>query len=108
MWRDLLQQAVKDLKSVAAVSRAICGSDRLRPRLSLAINGKYFGDEKELERLILDRFARVRCPYLGEEITHAECRGHATQAAPTHNPAKLKQWRACQRCEVNAGQGETP
>lgn len=97
-WLDVLRKAVAEHGSVAAVSRMLCGSGSLRPALSLALNGKYFGDAVRLEKLVLGCFARVECPWLGESIPIAECRATASASAPTHNPAKLKHWRACRAC----------
>lgn len=98
-WLDILRQAVVDHGSVAAVSRILCGSGSLRPALSLAINGRYFGDAARLEKLVRDRFERVDCPYLKATLPIADCRAIWSGPTPTHDPAQLAHRRACRNCE---------
>lgn len=98
-WLDILRQAVADRGgNISAVSRAMCGGKRLRPRLSLALNGEPFGKPANLEKLVRDCFERYACPYLGREISKAECTKYTGKTVPTSSPHAVRHWRACQTC----------
>lgn len=70
-----------------------------RPSLSLAINGGYIGSTDKIRDAYIAYRKQVLCPYIGETVSRSYCIEHATGDAPTHHPAKLRHWQACQRCE---------
>lgn len=98
-WLTLMRAAAE------GTSRQVL-ADRLgysRTTVSLVLSGTYPGStEKIAARAIevLDRTVPVDCPYLGAQITAAQCQEFAGQRAPTHHPAKLMHWRACQQCQL--------
>lgn len=69
-----------------------------RPSLSLALSGNYTGSTKTIAAAYVDYRKQVACPYMGETVSRQYCTNHALDAAPTHNPAALRHWRACQNC----------
>ena len=97
-WLDILRHAVRDHGSITAVSRLLCGGNSLRPALSMALSGKYFGDAARLEKLVRGHFERVECPYLHSALPVAECRAVWSGPTPTHDPAQLAHRRACRTC----------
>lgn len=70
-----------------------------RPSLSLALSGNYTGDTKTISEAYVTYRKQVVCPYIAETVSRQYCRNHALADAPTHNPAALRHWRACQSCE---------
>lgn len=99
-WITILRQAVADHGgNISAVSRLLCGTERKRPALSMALRGEYFGDEAGLEKLVRDRFERVACTYLKAELPIADCRAVWSGPTPTHDPAQLAHRRACRNCQ---------
>lgn len=70
-----------------------------RPSLSLALSGNYTGNTKTIADAYVSYRAQVLCPYATETVSRQYCRDHALADAPTHNPAALRHWRACQGCE---------
>lgn len=103
-WFELLktQIAAKTMRVVA---------DELnysKTTLSLIINGKY-GD-KTTDRVrdkVLTTYAQVHCPYQNQMLAMGDCVALATVAAPTHNPLKMQQWRACQSCPKRPNRSES-
>jgi hypothetical protein len=69
-----------------------------RTTVSLVLNGKYQGKTDKVAERVEDKLGGFACLYDHQTITPVECRATAQAAAPTHNPAKLAQWSACQRC----------
>lgn len=70
-----------------------------RPSLSLALSGNYTGDTKTIAQAYVDYRKQVMCPYVESTVSRQYCRTHALADAPTHNPAALRHWRACQGCK---------
>lgn len=70
-----------------------------RPSLSLALSGNYTGDTKTISEAYVTYRKQVLCPYAAVTVSRQYCRDHALADAPTHNPAALRHWRACQGCE---------
>jgi hypothetical protein len=97
-WRDLLQQAVADHKrGRAGVAEQIGVS---RTALSLILGGKYPAKTDRIAAKVLDTYARIDCPHLGQTITQAQCRDFASRGAPTNSPRDMRHWRACQSCPL--------
>ncbi len=95
-WLELLQQAVAEHKrGIAGVAEQIGVS---RTSLSLVLAGKYPARTDRIAAKVLDAYARIGCPHLGETITQAQCSGFATRTAPTNSPRDMRHWRACQGC----------
>lgn len=88
--------------SYAEIARRI---DYARPSLSLALSGNYTGDTKTLANAYVQYRKQVACPYAGNTVSRQYCRDHALGSAPTHNPASLRHWRACQNCEHKPEEG---
>lgn len=51
-----------------------------------------------IERLYRQTFELITCPATCQQVDIEHCRETALGAAPTHNPRKLNQWKACQQC----------
>lgn len=93
-WFALLQNRAAQ-SSRRAVAREIGYSVTA---VSLVLNGKYSGRTDAIKAAVLRRWGGVACPYAGKVIPLLECETLANGAAPTHNPIKMQQWRACQTC----------
>lgn len=72
--------------------------------LSLIVHGKYAGKTDRVAAAVAARYETVACPYQGKTIPLHECRSTAQGKAPTHNPMKMQQWLACQKCAKRCGQ----
>jgi len=72
--------------------------------LSLIVHGKYAGKADRVAAAVAARYETVACPYQGKTIPLHECRSTAQGKAPTHNPMKMQQWLACQKCAKRCGQ----
>lgn len=102
-WIKLLRAENAGGKSIAQIGREI---GMKRSSLSLLMGGKYpAGLEKvtaKFEPIVLKLYgAKVACPHLGHGISVEDCSGLASAPMTMSSPAKLKQWRACQRCPNN-------
>lgn len=93
-WFTLLREPVAQ-SSVRQVARELAYS---ATAISLILNGKYSGKPEKLRAKVLQRYAVVSCPFSGSVIPVYQCTETATGKAPTHNPIKMAQWRACQSC----------
>ena len=71
--------------------------------LSLIVHGKYAGKTDRVAAAVAARYETVACPYQGKTIPLHECRSTAQGKAPTHNPMKMQQWLACQKCAKRCG-----
>ena len=71
--------------------------------LSLIVHGKYAGKTDRVAAAVAARYETVACPYQGKTIPLHECRSTAEGKAPTHNPMKMQQWLACQKCAKRCG-----
>ena len=71
--------------------------------LSLIVHGKYAGKTDRVAAAVAARYETVACPYPGKTIPLHECRSTAQGKAPTHNPMKMQQWLACQKCAKRCG-----
>lgn len=94
-WFELLEKAVAETSKTAVAKRIGIS----RTAISLVMNGKYPADTGKIAARVLDVFAVVGCPYLGQEITQAECAAHAGRAIPTSSPRAVRHWKACQTCQ---------
>ena len=70
---------------------------------SLIVHGKYAGKTDRVAAAVAARYETVACPYQGKTIPLHECRSTAQGKAPTHNPMKMQQWLACQKCAKRCG-----
>ncbi len=95
-WAD----AVHEEKLITGISYAEIARriKYARPSLSLALSGNYTGDTKTIAQAYVDYRKQVLCPYTQTTVSRSYCDKHALAAAPTHNPAMLRHWRACQSC----------
>ena len=92
---------------VAASSRQVV-ADKLgysRTTISLVMSGKYPGKTDEVAARVTERLGGFACLYDGQTVTLEQCRKNAKEAAPTHNPAKMARWSACQNCCKNGNGG---
>ena len=98
-WFRLLQAqiAAASLRQVAA-ELGYSGTT-----LSLIVHGKYAGKTDRVAAAVAARYETVACPYQGKTIPLHECRSTAQGKAPTHNPMKMQQWLACQKCAKRCG-----
>ena len=71
--------------------------------LSLIVHGRYAGETDRVAAAVAARYETVACPYQGKTIPLHECRSTAQGKAPTHNPMKMQQWLACQKCAKRCG-----
>lgn len=103
-WLEILRQAVEDNpRGIAGVAEQI---DVSRTALSLVLGGKYPAKADRIAARVLDTYARIDCPHLGETVTQAQCREFAHRAAPTNSPRDMRHWRACQACPLNPAEGD--
>lgn len=94
-WFKTLKEQIAS-KSMSVVAAELNYS---KTTLSLIVNGKYAGKTTERVReKVLMTYDVVACPYQNQMIAMSECVALATMSAPTHNPIKMQQWRACQNC----------
>lgn len=93
-WFALLQQKISQ-SNRSQVAREL---DYSLTAISLILNGKYRGRPDKLRAKVLYHYSVVSCPFVGNLIPLYQCTETATGKAPTHNPIKMAQWRACQSC----------
>lgn len=107
-WEGQLREVV-DASSCAAVGRQIGYS---RVAVSHIYHGRYGADTTRIKAAFLQVYGEgLTCPYLKEEISPADCSENRSGPMPTSNPARFKQWTACQACPLNPtakiGSGKT-
>lgn len=93
-WFQILSEQVAQ-KSRRQVAKEL---DYSTSAISLVMNGKYGGKTDQLRDRVLRQYKRVHCPFIDKLIPIPQCQGTAHSKAPTHNPMKMQQWRACQSC----------
>lgn len=93
-WFTLLKEQVEK-SSRSQVARELSYS---LTAISLVLNGKYNGKTDRLREKVWKKYTQVSCPYTQKVILLQTCVETATAKAPTHNPIKMAQWRACQNC----------
>lgn len=96
-WKKLVYERIQELGSIQKVANEI---GYARTSLSLALRDKYVGSTKNLEETVLEKLSQVLCPFLNKSISPTQCKAYAERDAPTHNPAEMRHWRACQGCEI--------
>lgn len=101
-WFATLKAEV-GLSSMQAVADVLGVS---RTTISLVVSGKYGGKTDAVAQRVNDRLGWFDCLYDGKKLTPETCRAISQADAPTHNPSKLAQWSACQRCPKNRKGGE--
>lgn len=101
-WFLLLKEQVA-LKNLRTIAQELNYSITT---LSLIINGKYVGKTDRFRDAILKHNNTVDCPYQNKLLKMSECCALSSAPAPTHNPMKMQQWRACQSCPNNPKCGE--
>lgn len=93
-WFKTLKEQC-DTKTARVVAQELGYS---KTTLSLILNGHYVGKTDRVCDAVLLRYHFVECPHLRKMLRVHECVSLATSPAPTHNPIKMQQWRACQNC----------
>lgn len=101
-WFALLKAKIAE-KTMQVVAAELAYS---KTALSLIVNGKYVSKTNRLRDKVLATYQVTACPYHNKLIPLNECVSLATATAPTHNPLKMQQWRACQRCPNKPECGE--
>jgi hypothetical protein len=97
-WLELLAGAVAAAGgNKAAVGRELGCS---RTAVSLLLSGQYRGRTDRMAARITERYARVDCPHLGQQVPTSRCRTFTGQV-PSSSPIALRQWRACRACPHN-------
>lgn len=66
--------------------------------INLVVHGKYKGKTEKIAAQVMRVYTNIKCPFSGNVITLKDCRDTAHAAAPTHNPIKMGQWKACLKC----------
>lgn len=94
-WMHLLDRAVATT-SVTDVARRLGVA---RSSLSLLVNGKYPGGTDNMAARVMDVLAEP-CPVYGGPRTSEACASRRAEPMPTSNPFALRQWRACQLCNL--------
>lgn len=93
-WFKTLKEQC-DTKTAKVVAQEVGYS---KSAVSLILNGHYVGKTDRVRDAVLLRYEIVSCPHLGKVLPMHECVSLANSPAPTHNPIKMQQWRACQNC----------
>lgn len=94
-WLELLnRELAAPGASSATVARRIgyCSS-----RIRRAMNEDYVSER--FQRRVLERLDTVYCPGIGQTQPRIDCRQMCTGSPPTWNPAAMRIWNACQKCE---------
>lgn len=102
-WIDLLREEAAKGRSRAEIAREI---GMPRPSLTMLLNGNYPAGLDKVTRKYAPRVVslyrnQVLCPHLKAGIGLDLCRAHAAAPMAIGDPAKLRQWAACQRCPIN-------
>lgn len=99
-WFSLLKAQI----ATASLRRVAAELGYSGTTLSLIVHGKYAGKTDRVAAAVAARYETVACPHQGKTIPLHECRDTASGKAPTHNPIKMQQWLACQKCAKRCGQ----
>lgn len=91
----VIEEAKQEGNSLSKIAQKI---GYARPSLSLAINGNYVGSTDKIRDAYIEYRKQVLCPYVNDTVSRSYCIEHTNGDAPTHHPAKLRHWQACQRC----------
>lgn len=98
-WRVLFDTALAE-KGPVGVARDLGYNNHT---LVSRIVGGHVSPSTKFQARVLATYNVVRCPHSGRDQQRALCRTWVGIAAPTHNPASLAAWRACQRCPNKPG-----
>lgn len=103
-WLSLLRAAV------AATSQAQVGRDLgySGSAVNQVLQGTYKGSTARIEAAVLDRYGRLHCPHLGQDLAGVTCQAYRTRPMPTSDPRALRHWAACRRCPHNPQRKEAP
>ncbi|MBW7998377.1 MAG: helix-turn-helix transcriptional regulator [Candidatus Glassbacteria bacterium] len=107
MWLELLKRAVADTSQARAAARIGYSP----ATVNLILHGKYKGSLENVAAKVLAALGSVECPWLGSVIGAELCFLYRTRKVPANDPAEVKFWRHCQRCEAwqpPNGKGEKP
>lgn len=99
-WFSLLKAQI----ATASLRRVAAELGYSGTTLSLIVHGKYAGKTDRVAAAVAARYETVACPHQGKTIPLHECHDTASGKAPTHNPIKMQQWLACQKCAKRCGQ----
>jgi hypothetical protein len=100
---QLLAKAVEHTGSITAVAERMGYG---RTAISRVLSNKYDGGTSKIEARVLDIYATIQCPVIGE-ITAAECQKHCKAKFTPSNPQRIALYRACQQCPNNQKCGGT-
>lgn len=102
MWLELLKNAVnKSSKQAVAAELGVS-----RTAISLVCSGNYPAKTDKIEKLVIEAYGRIQCPFLQAEISLNDCRNHHEANVPTSSPRAMRHWRACQGCPNKGGRHE--
>lgn len=104
MWRELMIAAIEQT-SITQVALDLGVS---RTAISLIFHDKYPASPQHIAQRVMAVYGRVECPYLGQEISHAQCADYHTRRPPTSSPRAMKHWRTCQTCAHKDAQTHEP
>lgn len=101
-WLEMLRAQVA-AKGLRQVCREIKYS---KATVSLVLNDKYPSPTGRIEARVIERYTRVNCPFLRQELTGDECASYRSKASPTSDPRAIQHWAACQSCHHNPANQE--
>lgn len=104
--KELLEEAAKT-RNCTDIARDLGMS---RATISLVLRGKYIADPSKVYAAAERAYGQVMCPFIMENITHAECRFHqslnpgplkpdAEQAERIAHRTLMRFTRACRSCD---------
>lgn len=102
LWRQLFECAVQERGPVTVARDLGYHNHTLVSR----IYSRHIEASGKFQARVLNRYNLVECPFTGTQQARELCKTWLGKPAPTHNPASLSAWRACQRCphKQEAGQ----
>ena len=105
-WRDILRREVAaDPRGKAGVAERL-GVSRSYVSRVLSDGKSHIPPSRRFLAKLEAEYGQVDCPYLQRPVARSTCH-RALGPAPTHNPALIIQWRACQKCPLKPEGGES-
>ncbi len=90
-WKPLFDHAIQEHGAVKVAAALGYRNHTLVSRIAK----EHVPASPKFQQRIIATYHTVICPHTGK--SQAQCRVLLGEA-PTHNPGRLAQWRACQRC----------
>jgi hypothetical protein len=104
-WGDQPPLFVQLLSAEVARSNKTKAAERIgmsRTAVSLLLANRYSSPSTaRIESRVMSALGRLECPALGEVVTTTQCQSYREKPTPTHNPAAMQNWKACQFCRHN-------